>query len=1133
MPVPEQIPYVGYIANGQTTEFPITFDLHDPEFLIVTLNKEIPIVGAYTIDMNAKKVVFATAPNDNDQVELYRETELNRDTDYKSYDNSFRPEAVNYDLDKIIHMLQEQHMIDAELASRLKQEIEWRRTHDANFDELSKMRDAQVFSGLKQYADILFTMSQPNIFEGITAGIVFALDKKSVQTHLEIIYGMLESNHNDFESAINVEKTRALAAESILLQKIQNEVTRATTSEANLQLQISTSVGGIKYFETEAALNAFIPGETDPKQAYVFNTKKNYLWSGSTWTDEGLSALDESKKYTNEQIKKIGFVPGINIFDKSKVEIGKYYDYETGEKGNASEEYVAAGLYEVDGNTEYQVPSNFSQQFAFFDSNQIYVSGLLDAGPTHKFTTPSNAKYIGLTVDVVLLETFMLCKSSDYPYEYTPYYINNKELSINPNQVIGLSKNVDDHLGVEYINIIDPSKFVLNKYVDYTTGELANNNDFVAAGLYEIKPSTVYKFSSFYDQQGAFYNAKGIYISGFASPNAEHNITTPSTAKYIRTSIQKSQMDILVLAESELFPDSYVPFGSKIIQGLMVNTDSTTQITEIITSADTGDTSAEFTGKNAVQLALNSISNASFKKKYIIKAKGFHKLDTASDVIGYPGYPSMILAKDHVDIIGDGNTVFWLELPFNDADIGPSPDGNIYPRNRYQVLYSYAEDSLIQDVTFVAKNIRYALHLDNPGGANKRHDFRNVNFIFKGVKGSQQALGCGTSTGEQTYFDGGSCHSDYAMPFYCHNNTKFNSPSLMSFKNFKFSSNDNKYAAELQNDGSLVKDKVELIGCSFAGSAYVVLYDEAWLRKNTAQKYDSFDHAEWTFSGYGNDPFLFENNVEGLSLHFKTTGTGIDKSIRFDKASSAYPLLIKNNQTNTDVSLYLDSRDYIDGYIVQDGSISMSAQAWGCLDVSELAGVYESGVVYTSLGKRLGNCSTSNKTLGVIINGAANVVTFNKDYTSMSNSAIVSEINSALTGATVNLVSYGRDYYPIMPDVTEIAFNTTSSPILKGSVVTKSGGSVRLANGNEKIFGVALDDIPVVQTTVEGVKKGQGRVLKRGYISTNQTKSHFVLADNISPPAGTRFSVNSGQLVTDTNGKISVDIDTGVVSINC
>ncbi len=56
MAVSEQIPYVGYIANGITTEFPITFDLHDDRYLVVTVNKEKTPIGSYTV--NNGKVLF-------------------------------------------------------------------------------------------------------------------------------------------------------------------------------------------------------------------------------------------------------------------------------------------------------------------------------------------------------------------------------------------------------------------------------------------------------------------------------------------------------------------------------------------------------------------------------------------------------------------------------------------------------------------------------------------------------------------------------------------------------------------------------------------------------------------------------------------------------------------------------------------------------------------------------------------------------------------------------------------------------------------------------------------------------------------------------------------------------------------
>ncbi|WP_228732276.1 hypothetical protein [Acinetobacter seifertii] len=925
-----------------------------------------------------------------------------------------------------------------------------------------------------------------------------------------------------------------LSSVKVVKSLVDAEKSRALAAEANLQLQITTSNSGIKYFETEAQLLAFTPSGTDPQQAYAFDTKKNYLWNAATaqWKDEGLSSLAIANNYTDEQIKKLGFKRGVNIFDKTNVEQSKFYNYLNGKKEDASSSYVAAGLYEIDGNTEYQVPANYNQQFAFFNSQKVFISGQLSAGSTHKFTTPVNAKYIGLTVEVVQLDAFMLCKSSEYPKVYTPYYVKKPDLKVETGQVENLYKDVRNNIGFHQINIFDSTLINPNHYIDYTNGNQGVVAGYAAAGPYEVKAGVEYRVSDNYNQQFAFYDEALAYVSGMPSPNTQHKFTVPLGAKYIKLTVPNSQLSTLVIAESALFPDNYVPYGSVKIDGLVVD-DGSIKTTGIKTSADTSDTTAAFTGKNAVQLALNSITDATDKKRYVINAKGYYKVDKALDVIGYPGYPSMILAKDHVDIVGDGKTLFWCELPYNDADIGPSADGNTYPRTQYQTLYSYAKDCLIKDVTFVVVNARYALHLDNPLGANVTHKFDGVWFIFKGDKGSKQALGIGTSTGEKLYFKGGGSHSDSGTPLYCHNNTKFSDPSGIYFNGHKLSSNTSKLIGRIESDGSLLNDQMEYIGCSFGGTAYVIEYGELWLRANPAQNYDSFNHAEWQLTGYGNEPFLFDNKVNGYCLRFKTTAIGSGNTIRFDKTSSAYPLLIKNNQANTDVSLYVDSRDYIDGYIVQDGTTGLSAMAFGCKDLTETAAFADSGVVYTSMGKRLGNCSTSNKTLGVIINGTTYTVTFNKDYTSMSNAAILAEINTALTGATVDLYVYGRDYYPMMTDVAETVYNSGSAYIPKGSVVAKSGGTVKLANANDKLYGVALDDIPVMTTTAEGMKKGQGRVLKRGYIYADRTKAHFVLADNQNPPLGTRFSVSSGQLVTDTNGKISVDIDTGVISINC
>lgn len=908
-----------------------------------------------------------------------------------------------------------------------------------------------------------------------------------------------------------------------------------------LTVRLLSENGMFKPFETEAELLAYVP-EVAPTAAKALDTKKVWIWKQTSgegiepkvfeWISTGLSEVDQAKEFTQDQITKIGFRRGINIFNKINVEIGKYYNYLNGQKGDAAPSFSAI-LIEVEGNTEYRGSAPWGQQFAFLTNEKVYISGQASAGTTRKFTTPEDAKYIALTVESEIIENFMLCKSNEFPAIYTPYIEGKNAFLINTEQVNDLFKNIKQELGFTYINIVDPTNVIANHYVDYLSGQVGSVNGFYAAGPYEIKPNTEYQTSSAYNQQGGFYDKHGDFISGFAPLTAPHKFTTPANAKYLKLTIPNAQLNTLVVAESTLFPSNYVPHTAKIIDELIVDDVKTN---EIWVSADINDNSVEFKGKNAIQLALDSITDANAKNRYVIRVKkGLYKITQANQFIGYPGYPAMILMKEHVDIVGQGkdNTIIWAELPYDDAAIGASANGNVLPRSSYQTVYDYADDAIMKDLTLVAKNLRYTVHIDNPNGIDKTHKYKDVDFIFKGDKGNLISLGIGTHSGEETYIEGGTSHSDTHIPFACHNNIAFGKPSLWSFKGHTFSSINSKYAIYMQSDGSLLQDKLNLEGCSFAGSAYLLEYVQVWLTGDTSLNRDTFNHAEWLITGYGNEPFLFSNLVEGYCLRIKSNTTGVSTSIRFDKNSSAYPILIKNNQSNTDTSLYINSREFIDGYIVQDGSVGLAAQAWGCKDLAESIYLYDNGVNFTSMGKRLGDCSTVSKVLVVIVNGVTNSITFNKDYTAMSNVQILTEINAQLSGATADLYIYGRDYFPILSDVSEVVYNTGVSYIPKGSVVTKSKGTVKLANGNDKVYGVALDDIPVMITTSEGVKKGEGRVLKRGYIYANQGRTHFVLSDNQNPPLGTRFSVNNGQLVTDVNGKISVDIDEGVVSINC
>ena len=313
MSVPEQVPYKEYRATGSNRNFEITFYLPDPSQLVVMVNKEIPLVGAYSIVGDS--VVFNTPPNEGDLVELTRDTQLDRETEYKSYDNSFRPETINFDLDKIWLVLQESNLVDAKILARLKQEIEWRRTHDFNYDELAQVREKQLFDALKGYTDTLYSATNPNVFAGVIAGVVFARDGKSIQTHLEEILDTLVENRE----AINSKAGQEYVDEQLALKAPQEntytkiEVDSALSTKApqettytklETDAKFSAYAGGRKGYTTLAlaqADQANLPVNTvvDVTNDPTVSNNGTYQWNGSTLTKSSHDPLTSAKNYTD------------------------------------------------------------------------------------------------------------------------------------------------------------------------------------------------------------------------------------------------------------------------------------------------------------------------------------------------------------------------------------------------------------------------------------------------------------------------------------------------------------------------------------------------------------------------------------------------------------------------------------------------------------------------------------------------------------------------------------------------------------------------------------------------------------------------------------------------------------------
>ena len=107
MAVPEQTPYKEYVGNGVTTNFALEFTCDSKQELKVFINDIESELSTWSLVGGS--VVFTTAPVSGSKIVLKRATKLERTTNYSSINNSFRPEAINKDLDRVWYAIQDQN----------------------------------------------------------------------------------------------------------------------------------------------------------------------------------------------------------------------------------------------------------------------------------------------------------------------------------------------------------------------------------------------------------------------------------------------------------------------------------------------------------------------------------------------------------------------------------------------------------------------------------------------------------------------------------------------------------------------------------------------------------------------------------------------------------------------------------------------------------------------------------------------------------------------------------------------------------------------------------------------------------------------------------------------------------------
>lgn len=311
MAVSEQTPYIEYTANGITTSFALEFDCGNQDHLIVLVDDVEPAVGSWSLTGGA--VVFGTAPEDGKKITIQRNTPFSRNTDYQSYNNSFRPQSVNGDFDRVWCKIQELGVRDWLLDLKIQ-----------------KFRNDVNLTALEN------TLEEAKQIRDDTADSVIEVQSNVAQSH---------SLLTDTTNQANLAQGYASSANSANAAA-QQAVIDVSTAEANVysalsaqQIAVNNSLtaiaGGHKAYATLAA--ALANTSTLPQNSIVeitndSDSSKNgtYQWNGADLTKSAYDPLTQAKTYAD-----------LNKLDLSKIN----FTYLNGNKiGPKSRKYVSFGV---------------------------------------------------------------------------------------------------------------------------------------------------------------------------------------------------------------------------------------------------------------------------------------------------------------------------------------------------------------------------------------------------------------------------------------------------------------------------------------------------------------------------------------------------------------------------------------------------------------------------------------------------------------------------------------------------------------------------------------------------------------------------------------------------------------------
>lgn len=521
--------------------------------------------------------------------------------------------------------------------------------------------------------------------------------------------------------------------------------------------------------------------------------------------------------------------------------------------------------------------------------------------------------------------------------------------------------------------------------------------------------------------------------------------------------IVSSPSDLLTLQEENL------RFGSALraaAQSAAITTAYTTAIQTALTGgsgyAVTKTVKADGTGDYThPRFAVEAITDASPSKRY--------------RVLIYPGlYTGQAnwLCKDYVDLVGIDRRgcVIHYENPDN-IDLATIP--------ATQTIWCNTETAF-ENLTVTIRNGRYPIHSDSSGNLKGRKQrLRNCHIEHLGNDGarayqaanggnpasvwaSEHAWGYGSSSGMTVEMDRGTTLRSKISALYIHTREDFAEPCVMDVRNIRaIATNDTGAAVTVQPLGSGRNDLLLLNDSELVGDMRYAA--DPWISTVLANQPSS--HAEVAVVGSGNSPVVFTTSDFGRALKIESADTTNASAVTV--SGTAVPIIFGDV-----VSL--------------PGSGGLKGYVYGKADISGAGVGLNKNVFITSLGQRLGDCTASPKTLSVAFQGgAAIVVTFDQNYSAVSNATILAAIQAAIGAAgTVSAYAVGERFRPSFLDQEQVLRNTSAValPMFSALAYDTNHKTVRLmtsADPASRFAGIAWEDI---------YPAGAGRVKTSGYL---------------------------------------------------